>query len=221
MNRIRVLISDDHPIVRSGLRQLLEAESDMQVVGEAGDGMTALEMVRERRPDVILLDIAMPRLSGLEVAQMVKAAADTRVVILSMYEKEAYARQALEAGALGYVVKGGPSEEILAAIRTVIKDQYYLSSSITSSVVSTYLQTPGKKTVDAGYQSLSERERQVFLLLVEGSSTSGISDILCISPKTVEKHRANIALKLGLSNPVEMLRYAIRIGLIDPEIWKS
>lgn len=222
MNRIRILISDDHPIVRTGLRQLLEAEIDLQVVDEACDGLETLEKARVHHPDVLLLDIAMPRLSGLEVAQMVKTASpETKVVILSMYEKEAYACQALEAGALGYILKGGPSDEITAAIRAVYKGQYYLSPSITSSVVYTYLNSSRKETTGEGYQGLSERERQVFMLLVEGNSTASISDILCISPKTVEKHRANITDKLGFSNPVEMLRYAIRIGLVDPEIWKS
>lgn len=222
MNLIRVLIADDHPIVRKGLRQFLDAESDLQVVDEASDGMEALEKAREHRPDVLLLDIAMPRLSGLEVAQMIRTTApETKIVILSMHEKEAYARQALEAGALGYVLKGAPSEDILSAIRTVARGRYFLSSSITTSVVSTYLKGQGEKTGDAAFSSLSEREQQVFLLLVEGNSTVQIGRILCISPKTVEKHRANISSKLNLDNPVEMLRYAIRIGLIDPEIWKS
>jgi DNA-binding NarL/FixJ family response regulator len=222
MSTIRVLISDDHPIVRGGLRQLLESESDLQVVAEACDGLETLEKVRDHRPDVLLLDIAMPRLSGLEVAQIVKLASpETRVVILSMFEKEAYARQALNAGALGYVLKGGPSDEILAAIRAVAHGRYFLSSSITSSVVSTYLKTPGEEIPDAGYQRLSERERQVFLLLVEGNPIDRISNILCISPKTVEKHRANITLKLGVSNPVEMLKYAIRTGLVDPATWQT
>jgi two-component system response regulator NreC len=222
MNQIRVLIVDDHPIVRTGLRQFLEAESDLQVVDEASDGMEALEKAREHRPDVLLLDIAMPKLSGLEVAQMIKTTApETKVVILSMHEKEAYARQALEAGALGYVLKGAPSEDILTAIRTVARGRYFLSSSITTSVVSNYLQGQGGKPADAGFGSLSEREQQVFLLLVEGNSTVQIGEILCISPKTVEKHRANISSKLNLDSPVDMLRYAIRIGLVDPEIWKS
>jgi DNA-binding NarL/FixJ family response regulator len=223
MSGIRVLIADDHPIVRKGLRQLLEAEADMEVVAEAGDGMDALEKVRAHHPDVLLLDIAMPRLTGLEAAQMVKdTSPETRIVILSMYEKEAYARQALDAGALGYILKGGPSEEILGAIRAVAKGRYYLSSSITSSVVDVYLKGRLPSAApDEGYQSLSERERQVFLLLVEGLSTTQIADTLCISPKTVEKHRLNVATKLDIDSPVEMVKYAIRIGLVDPEIWKS
>lgn len=222
MNVIRVLISDDHPIVRKGLRQLLDAEADVLVIDEASDGMETLDKVRAQRPDVLLLDVAMPRMSGIEVARVVKSALpETRIVVLSMFEKEAYARQALEAGALGYVLKGGPSEEILTAIRTVSRGQYYLSSTITSSVVSTYLKTQGEEVLDAGYRSLSDRERQVFLLLVEGNSIDRIGNILCISPKTVEKHRSNITLKLGVSNPLEMLKYAVRIGVVDPEIWHS
>jgi DNA-binding NarL/FixJ family response regulator len=219
---IRILIADDHPIVRTGLRQLLDAESDMQVVDEACDGLEALEKVRVHLPDVLLLDIAMPRLSGLEVAQMLNAGGtEAKIVILSMYEKEAYARQALEAGALGYILKGGPSEEILAAVRAVAKGRYFLSSSITSSIVTSYLTGAENEEAGEGFYGLSEREQQVFLLLVEGNSTNQIGEILFISPKTVEKHRTNIASKLGLNNPVEMLRYAIRIGLVDPEIWKS
>lgn len=222
VSKIRVLISDDHPIVRSGLRQLLDAEIDMQVVDEACDGLETLEKARIYCPDVLLLDIAMPKLNGFEVAQMVRTASpETKVVILSMYEKEAYACQALEAGALGYILKGGPSDEIPIAIRAVHRGQYFLSPSITSSVVNNYLNASRKEIPSEGYQGLSERERQVFMLLVEGNTTARISDILCISPKTVEKHRANITSKLGLSSPVEMLRYAIRIGLVDPEIWKS
>jgi two-component system, NarL family, response regulator NreC len=220
MGRIRILIADDHAVVRKGVRKLLENETDLQVIDEADNGRQVLEKVRVLHPEVLLLDIGMPGLNGLETAQLVKGvSAATRIVIFSIHEKVAYIRKALQAGALGYILKGGASEEIPAAIRAAHRGRYFLSAPINTSVIDSYLRPEGRESPDEAYQKLSERERQVFHLLVEGKSTLQIAQALYISPKTVEKHRVNIQNKLGLENPVAMVKYAVCAGLVDPDFW--
>ncbi len=222
MNCIRVMIADDHAMVREGLRQLLETQSDIKVVGEASDGVEAVENTRMLRPDVLLLDIAMPRISGLEAVRLIREAVpETRIIILSMYGKEDYAHQTLSAGATGYVLKVEPSQTLLTAIRKVYQGEYFLSPGIRAGVIDTYVKSRKKEVTASEYDDLSDREKQVFLLLAQGNTTAQVSDILCLSPKTVEKHRANITKKIGISHPVELMKYAVRIGAIDPETWKT
>jgi two-component system response regulator NreC len=222
MNKIRVLIADDHAIVREGLRQLLNGQMDMEVAGEAEDGRQALEKVKSLHPDVILLDIAMPHLSGLEVISLIREAApETQVVVLSMHSKETYVQQVLSSGALGYVLKASPSTDILEAIRMAHRDEYFLSSRLKAEVIGKYLKTKRSTPALRGYDLLTEREQQVFRLVAQGHSTSQIADILCVSPKTVEKHRTSLMNKLGVHDRLELLKYAIKIGIVDPELWED
>jgi two-component system response regulator NreC len=222
MNKIKVLIADDHAIVREGLRQLLNGQTDMEVAGEAEDGRQALEKVKSLHPDVILLDIAMPHLSGLEVISLIREAApETQVVVLSMHSKETYVQQVLSSGALGYVLKASPSTDILEAIRMAHRDEYFLSSRLKAEVIGKYLKTKRSTPALRGYDLLTEREQQVFRLVAQGHSTSRIADILCVSPKTVEKHRTSLMNKLGVHDRLELLKYAIKIGIVDPELWED
>jgi two-component system response regulator NreC len=222
MNKIRVLIADDHAIVREGLRQLLNGQRDMEVAGEAEDGRQALEKVKSFHPDVILLDIAMPHLNGLEVISLIKEAApETQVVVLSMHSKETYVQQVLSSGALGYVLKASPSTDILEAIRMAHRNEYFLSSRLKAEVIGKYLKTKRSAPALRGYDLLTEREQQVFRLVAQGHSTSQIADILCVSPKTVEKHRTSLMNKLGVHDRLELLKYAIKIGIVDPELWED
>lgn len=218
---IRVLLADDHVIMREGLRLLLETQADIKVVGEASDGVETLELARRLKPDVVLMDVAMPRMNGIDATRMLRdAVPQSRVVILSMFDKELYAHRALSAGAYGYVLKAGASEDLLTAIRAAAQGRYFLCRRIQAEVIESYLAQERPAAPASEYDALSEREKQVFLLLVQGNSLEQIGKILCISAKTVEKHRAAVIRKLGIGNPVEMVKYAIRIGVIDPESWK-
>ena len=222
MKKIRILIADDHTIVRDGLRQLLNSQADMEVTGEAEDGREALKKVKTLRPDVILLDIAMPRLSGLEVINLIReASTETQVVVLSMHAKETYVQQVLASGALGYVLKASPSTDILEAIRTANRGEYFLSSRLKAEVIGQYLKTRPAAIAVRGYELLTEREQQVFRLVAQGHSTAQIAEVLCVSAKTVEKHRTSLMNKLGVHDRMELLKYAIKIGVVDPELWED
>lgn len=217
---INILIVDDHSILRDGVRQLLTSQDDMNIVGEAGDGHSALKQARLLKPDVVLLDIAMPGLNGLEtIGLILEAVAETKIVILSMHAKESYVHQALSAGALGYVLKASPSSDVLSAIRAASKDEYFLSSKIRAGVIDAYLQSKKYTPTVRGYDLLTEREQQVFRMVVEGKTTREIADILCVSTKTIEKHRSGVTAKLGVQGRLELLKYAIKIGVVDPELW--
>jgi two-component system response regulator NreC len=222
LKKLRVLIADDHAIVREGLRQLLNGQPDMEVAGEAEDGQQALAKVKSLRPDVTILDIAMPQVSGLEVISLIREAVpETQIVVLSMHAKETYVRQVLASGALGYVLKASPSTEILQAIRSAHRGEYFLSSRLKADVIRNYLETPRVAPSLRGYDLLTEREQQVFRLVAQGHSTAHISDILCVSPKTVEKHRSSLMKKLDIRDRLELLKYAIKIGIVDPELWED
>lgn len=220
MKTIRVLIADDHDIVREGLRQLLNSQDDIEVVGEAADGLRTLEKVRKLKPDVTLVDIAMPNLSGLDVIGPLKELApDSRVVVLSLHARESFVYQALKNGATGYVLKASPSGDIVDATRAAARGEYFLSARIRANVIENYLRTKETRPAARRYDLLSEREQQVFRLVVDGKSTKEIAEILFVSPKTVEKHRGGISSKLGIHGRIDLLKYAIKIGVVDPELW--
>ena len=220
MKKITVLIADDHSVVREGVRQLISQETDMEVVGEAADGLEALEAARQYQPRVVILDIAMPRVSGMEAVSLIKEAVpNTEVVVLTMHSKETMIHRVLEAGALGYVLKASPVSDVVHAVRAADKGEYFLSSKIRAEVVGAYVSGRRERPPVKGYDLLSEREQQVFRVLAEGNTTQQIADLLTVSPKTVEKHRSNIMRKLGLKDRLELVKLAIKIGIVDPDLW--
>jgi DNA-binding NarL/FixJ family response regulator len=200
---------------------LLEAQGDILVVGEASDGVEALELARRLKPNVVLLDIGMPRMSGLEAIRLIREAVpESRIIVLSMHEREVYNHQLLQDGAHGYVLKGAPSSRLLAAIRAVAEGHCYFGNKVQASSGEGSLQARSK-AAPKGFHALTEREKQVFILLVEGNTSQQISEVLCVSQKTLEKHRAKVCKKLGISSPVEMAKYAIRWGIVDPGLWRN
>lgn len=217
MNKISVLVADDHSIVRHGLRELINSQTDMETVSEARDGKDALDKAHLMKPDVALLDIGMPQMNGLDVARLIRERVpNCQVVILSMHENEAYVHQSLAAGALGYVLKASASTEILEAIRAASRGEFFLCSRVNAEVINIYLRNRKQPPKTRGYDLLTAKEQQVFRLIAEGNTTSQIAEIMCLSPKTIEKYRANISCKLGLQNLVEIIKYAIKIGVVQP-----
>ena len=221
MSRITVFVADDHSIVREGLRQMFAKSNTLALVGEAADGEAAAKEIRRLQPDVAILDIAMPMVSGLECIPLVKNdSPNTAIVILSMFAREIYVHQALSSGALGYVLKTAPWSEVLEAVRMVSQGKYFLSREINSELIRGYLHNEDRKSAESSrYDLLSDREQQIFRLVIEGNPTKSIAELLCLSPKTVEKHRSNISKKLGMSEPLAMLKFAMKIGVADPALW--
>ncbi|MEW5871880.1 MAG: response regulator transcription factor [Chloroflexota bacterium] len=215
---ISILLADDHLILRQGLRPLLEAEADFHVVAETGDGREALLLTEKLRPDVLILDLQLPGLNGLEVARQVSQwRLPTRIVVLSMYTTEEYVAQALRSGALAYVLKGSGTSELIEAIRHVVQGKRYLSQPFIDEHIDAYmLKTLSSEGLDP-YETLTNRERQTFQLVAEGQSTTQIADRMGISPRTVEIHRAKVYKKLGLKGAAELIHYAAQRGIIFVE----
>lgn len=210
----RIVIADDHPIVRRGFASLLEHEADCCVVAETGDGLETLAAVERERPDVLVCDVSMPGLHGIEVARRVSARyAETRVVMLSMHRSEAYIAEALRSGALGYVLKDSSPDELVEAVRTVMRGQRYFSPSLPMDLIRYYAEADVGQVRDR-YATLTDREREVVQLIAEGHTSPQIAERLFISPRTVDTHRANLMAKLGLSNQAELIRYALERGLL-------
>ena len=213
---IRVLLADDHTLVRAGIRSLLVGLENVEVVGEAGDGQEAVRLAESLRPDVVLLDVGMPGLNGLDVAARLAAQdAPIRVLILSMHTSEEYVLRALRAGCAGYLLKGSAVAELAIAVRAVARGETYLSPAVSKHVMDDYVRRTGGATdpIDA----LTPRQREVLQLVAEGNTSKDIADRLGLSFKTVEAHRAQIMERLGLHDVAGLVRFAVRMGLVRPE----
>jgi DNA-binding NarL/FixJ family response regulator len=216
MHKIRVLIADDHTVLRDGLKALLRAHDDIEVVGEAEDGLEAVQKCLQLQPDVVLLDIAMPRLGGLEASlELRRLKLPTKVLVLTQYENREYLFQMLKAGAAGYVVKRAAGSDLVAAIRAVRAGESFLSPAAARAVIDGYLQRLPEGDVQRLLDQLSDREKEILKLLGEGRSNAQIAELLCLSVKTVMSHRAAVMEKLEIHNRSELVKFAIRAGLVD------
>jgi DNA-binding NarL/FixJ family response regulator len=214
---IRIILADDHKIIRQGLRSLVEQQPDMEVLAEAREGRTAVELTDELRPDVVIMDVAMPELNGVEATRtIVDQDRHLHVVALSMHKERQYVARMLEAGASGYLLKDCAFEELVNAIRTVVRGQTYLSPQITGTVVDDYVRNMPRDQL-AVQQELTPREREVLQLMAEGQSTKEIARTLDVSVKTIETHRRNTMKKLEVDSVAELTKYAIREGLTTLE----
>ncbi len=212
----RIVVADDHQIVRQGLRTVLEASTDFAVVGEAASGLDVPSLVERTRPDVLVLDLMMPGLNGLEVTRQVhQKHPGTRVVILSMHGTESYVLEALRSGAMAYLLKSGSSSELLDAVRAVVAGKRYLSPPLSERAVEAYARLA--EGASDSYDTLTTREREVLQLAAEGHTSPDIATRLGISPRTVETHRANLMRKLGLAGQTDLIRYSIRRGILPAE----
>jgi len=214
MQKIRVLVVDDHTVVRDGICALLSLAGDIEVVGEAANGSEALKLIKELEPNVVLMDIAMPIMGGLEATRRIcKEFPRTRVLILTQYDDKEYVFPVIEAGACGFISKAAASSELTSGIRAVHHGDSYLSPSVARLLVEDYQHREGRVSHDP-YEQLTDRERDVVKLVAEGYTTQQIADILVVSPKTVEGHKTNLMAKLGIHNRTELIKYALRKGII-------
>jgi two-component system response regulator NreC len=215
MAKIRVLVTDDHAIVRDGICALLALTGDIEAVGVAANGREALEMVRELMPDVVLMDIAMPIMGGVEATRRIrKEFPKVKVLALTQYDDKAYVFPVIEAGASGFISKTAASTELATGIRSVYRGDSFLSPSVARFLVEDYQQVASMKESQDPYEQLTNREREVFKLVAEGYTTQEIAAMLVLSPKTVERHKTNLMAKLDIHNRTELVKYALRKGII-------
>ncbi|HEY1387783.1 MAG TPA: response regulator transcription factor [Ktedonobacterales bacterium] len=213
---IRVLLADDHTILRAGLKMMLSVQPDIEIVGEASDGRQAIAEAQRLQPDVILMDITMPELNGIEATRQVKKLLpETRVLVLTMHENEEYLFQVLRAGASGYILKEAADTELISAIRSVYAGRFYLSPPAQGMMVGDYMQRVRAGEEHDSYSGLTEREREILKLVAEGYTNNQIGERLVISPKTVDTHRTHVMDKLNLHSRAELVKYAMRRGLLE------
>jgi two-component system response regulator NreC len=214
---ITLVLAEDHHIVRQGIRSLLEAEADFKVIGEVSDGLEAVRMVESLHPDILVLDLMMGGLNGLEVARQVsKHSPKTAIIILSMYNNEAYVLEALKAGAKGYVLKDSTTDELVKAVREAVIGRHYLSASLSERAIENYIEKSKETYIDP-YDTLTTREREVLHLAAQSCTNAEIAERLYISRRTVEVHRANVMHKLGLRSQPQLIRYAMKRGILPPD----
>ena len=215
MTKIRILLADDHTVIRSGLKLLLERQADFEVVGEAEDGRKAIQLAESLQPDVIVMDVAMPNLNGIEATrQITTALPKVAVVVLSMHSDESYVMRALKAGAKGYLLKDSAEADLIQAIRTVVTGKSYFSAAVSKMLLEDYVQNLRQRGIEDSYDLLTPREREVLQLAAEGKSNKESAALLNLSAYTVETHRTNLMQKLGLHSVPELILYAVRKGII-------
>ena len=211
-----IVLADDHHLVREALRLLLETQSDFKVIAETGDGLDAIALIEKHKPNVLIADMMMPGLSGLEVARGAKRVAPTtKVIVLSMHDAESYVVEALQAGAAGYVLKKSSSEELVYAIRQALIGNIYLSPSLNERAIQAYITRSQESRSEDSYDTLTAREREVFQLASEGMSNPQIAERLSLSARTVEMHRGNLMKKLGLKTQTDLVKYAVKRGMVE------
>jgi two-component system, NarL family, response regulator NreC len=217
MSTIKIVLADDHHIVRQGVKALLESQPDFEVIGEAGDGITVVTITQKLKPDILVLDLMMPGLNGLEVTKRItKLSPHTRVIILSMYMNEPYVIEALRNGAYAYILKESNIADLVRAIREVAAGRHYLSPPLSERAIEAYLEKTKGTSLDL-YDTLTTREKEVFQLAVEGYGNAEIATKLFISGRTAETHKANLMRKLGLHTQTDLIKYALKRGMLPPE----
>jgi two-component system, NarL family, response regulator NreC len=215
MARLRLLVADDHPIVRHGLRKIVEAQPDWEIVGEASDGQDAVQQTLRLRPDVAIVDIGMPVVDGIEATRQIsQRCPDVQVLILSMHADEAYVVRSLQAGAKGYLLKDSAGADLIQAVAAAAQGKSFFSPAVARVMLDDYMRHLAEQGKTDPYESLSERERQIFHLIANGQSNKEIASLLNLSPRTVETHRANILEKLHLHSAIELVLYAVRKGIL-------